>query len=177
MQQIPDNPAVAGFEAVDFRIDSGVRLVIRDIEPPTRDPCFPSGLSGGLMPPTPAPNPPAPCAVGGKLAPAGLCRVDVDPRCRVLSGVVCHDNTTNPTRFDAQYTVTPNRPGNLPRFTSNDGTCSGIPLGSAANSYIIAADSPARADASCPLTFAHTMASFGFTTAPANRSVCTDLAA
>jgi hypothetical protein len=81
-------------------------------------------------------------------------------------GPACYDNTTNPSRYDVQYTGTPNVNTNLPRFSSTDGTCTG-PIGPAANYYIV--DNPAQ----CPLPNTVTMQAFGFTTAPAGLYICT----
>ncbi len=82
-------------------------------------------------------------------------------------GPACYDNIISPL-FDVQYTGTPNVNTNLLRFFSEDGSCTG-PLGSTPIYYIV--NNPAQ----CPLTYAHTMQAFGFTTAPAGLYICTTL--
>jgi hypothetical protein len=81
-------------------------------------------------------------------------------------GPACYDNI-NFLLFDVQYTGTPNVNTNMPRFTSTDGSCTGIALGAATNYYIV--DNPAQ----CPVGWnTITMQAFGFTTAPAGLYIC-----
>ncbi|MBK9751072.1 MAG: hypothetical protein IPO91_30485 [Chloroflexi bacterium] len=80
----------------------------------------------------------------------------------------CFDNAIYPL-FDVQYTGTPNENTNMPRFLSNDGSCTDS-LGPSLNYYIVV-DDPKQ----CPLTNAWAASAYGFTTMPANFYICTTL--
>ena len=72
---------VTGFVPVDFTNGTGVVQRITAIVEPTLQQCFPAGF-GFLDPTATPPGAVAQCAVGSTIAPAGVCRVNVETICR-----------------------------------------------------------------------------------------------
>ncbi|HEY7886014.1 MAG TPA: midcut-by-XrtH protein [Cellvibrionaceae bacterium] len=96
--QIDSGGDIAGFELEDFTNASGEPLTIRNIELPDFDACFPSGITGALLPPGAAdPAPPPTCTVGNTLAAGATCRVDIDSHCRAEAASSVALTAVNPT--------------------------------------------------------------------------------
>lgn len=72
---------VTGFVPVDFTNSTGVVQRVTAIVEPTLQQCFPAGF-GFLDPTATPPGAVAQCAVGSTIAPAGVCRVNVETICR-----------------------------------------------------------------------------------------------
>lgn len=74
---------ISGWQWADFTNGTGVSQMISAIVAPTFAQCFPSGLTGTLLPQgTPVPSP---CSQGMTLAAGATCRMDVDALCRTAA--------------------------------------------------------------------------------------------
>ncbi|WP_396936714.1 midcut-by-XrtH protein [Mycolicibacterium sp.] len=80
---LPVGADIAGWQWADFINGTGVSQMISGIVAPTFAQCFPSGLTGTLLPAgTPVSSP---CSQGMALAAGATCRMDVDALCRTAA--------------------------------------------------------------------------------------------